>query len=317
MALTGVAALAVGLISATLAPAQAVACTTSSLGVPSCGALWGVTVAGQSTSALDTLQTQIGRRFNLVYDFHSIGDRVPTAAESAEVAAGQALHINLQAGGYSYAQIAAGAADKGLVGQAAGVASLHKPVFVTFEHEPDAKPNLVKGSGAQFVAAWRHIYALFRAHGATNAVWVWVVTGWKGNFGQYKALWPGNSYVDWISWDPYGGVNCAPNPVLTGTFASVTAPMYDWIKTTGPSVGIDPTKPEMLSEYAVEYSPSQPSAQGQWLAGIPSALAADFPRVKALAYWDVTGGNCRYLLTTSHTTLTDFAQAGHAGYVNP
>jgi|GEM_PF-2209838 len=289
----------------------------SALGVPSCGALWGISTTTGSQAALLAAEARLGRRFDVVYDFHKIGDRLPTSDEEAEVAAGRLLHVNIQAVGYTYAQVASGRADPALIPQATGVAGLKVPVFVTFEHEPDNVASANEGTPAQFVAAWRHVHDLFVGRGASNAVWVWVVTGWAKNLPSYPTYYPGNAYVDWVSWDSYGQVNCPASPTDSGTFGTAVSPMYSWLQTTGKAAGIDPTKPEMLSEYAQAYDPAHPSAQGAWYAAIPSLLAAQFPNIKAVTDWNNSGGNCQYEMTASPTTLAGFVAASRESYVNP
>ncbi|MFC4058761.1 hypothetical protein ACFOWE_10675 [Planomonospora corallina] len=50
---------------------------------------------------------------------------------------------------------------------------------------------------------WRHVHALFTARGVTNVRWNYVVGGFSGDDSVYTSSYPGDAYVDWISWDPY------------------------------------------------------------------------------------------------------------------
>lgn len=59
------------------------------------------------------------------------------------------------------------------------------------------------GSPAQFAAMFRYIHDRFAADGVSNVVWAinyMGATNWDKCINQF---WPGNSYVDWIFWDPY------------------------------------------------------------------------------------------------------------------
>src|SRR4051812_1187327 len=299
--------------------ASATTCgTTLPLAVPSCGVLWGISTPGGSAAKLRADESSMGRRFDLTYHFHRIGDLVPNADERTELAGGRKLHINIESAGYSYAAIARGAADVGLAAQARGVSSISSPVYVTFEHEPDVKTKVSRGTPAEFVAAWRHVHSLFRAKGAGNAVWVWVTTGWYPNFPRYAALYPGNDVVDWISWEAYSTTACnATRNVLKGSFATSAGPMYAWLHDgRAAAAGIDVTKPEMISEYGAVYDNGNPGAQGNWYRGIPQLLKISYPDIKAVAKWDNPHGNCRYDMGVSTRTAAGVRDAGRDPYVN-
>ena len=298
-------------------PAQAATCgTLSPLAVPACGALWGIATPGGSQSALQSDEATVGRNFDIVYDFHQVGDTLPTAAEVDEVASGHLLHVNIES--TNWVAVRNGTQDAALTKQALGVKSLHAPVYVTFNHEPDVKSKVSRGTAADFVAAWRHVHDLFAANGVTNAIWVWVMVGWYPNFPGYAAFYPGNDDVDWLSWEAYSTTSCgtARNP-LTSTFANAAGPMYQWLHDGhGVAAGIDISKPEMISEYGANFDSGNPGAQGAWYQGIPQALQTQFPDIKAVAKWDNPGGNCRYDMAESPLTTAGVTAAGHDPYVN-
>jgi PKD repeat protein len=311
---------AVGVTVVGAPAAQASTCATlGPLAVPACGAFWGFAVDGGSGSLLASDENTVGRPFDIVYDFHTVGDTLPTADERNEVASGHLLHVNIESRPYTYASIASGAEDALLIKQAQGVASLNAPVYVTFEHEPDVKTKVSRGTPAQFVAAWQHVHDLFEANGATNSLWVWVTTGWYLNIPRYAELYPGNSYVDWISWEAYSTTSCGTgrNP-LTSTFADAAGPVYQWLHNgQAAAAGIDVSKPEMISEYGANYDSGNPGAQGAWYQGIPQALKTQFPDIKAVTKWDTAGGNCRYAMTTSPQTTAGVVAGGQDPFVNP
>src|SRR3977135_281179 len=100
-------------------PAQAASCgPLSPLAVPACGALWGIAAPGGSESVLHADETTVGRNFDIVYDFHQVGDTLPTAAEVDEVASGHLLHVNIES--TNWVAVKNGAQDAGLIKQALG-----------------------------------------------------------------------------------------------------------------------------------------------------------------------------------------------------
>ena len=285
--------------------------------VPSCGAWFGLSATPQTHAKLAYLEGLVNRKFDIVYNFHRIGDTLPTPSERQLVKEGRMLHVNIETTQLSWAQVAAGAADAALTKQAQGLKSLNVPVMINFDHEPDAKKKAVRGTPAEFVAAFRHVHDVFDQAGATNAVWVWVTTGYKGNFGRLLALYPGNAYVDWLSWEAYTGVGCDENPTL-GTAASFyknVSPMYNWVRTTGAAGGIDASKPIIISEYDAVYNTPDPTVTANWYRGIPGALQTSFPNIKAIQKWDVPG-NCRYATDTDPEITAAIRAIGTKPYLN-
>ena len=266
----------------------------------------------QSSASVASTEQQLGRPMDIVYQFKGLTDALPSADQRTLVASGHLLHINIEARSQTYAQIAAGTFDASFRSQAAGLQALGVPVYLTFDHEADAKSRYnVRGTPAQFVAAWQHIVNVYRSAGASDVVWVWNVTGWQGNLGNLPGLYPGNAYVDWISWDPYNHSGCTSGPVNVSSWKSFEqemSPMYNWLQTEGPKYGIDPNKPYMLNEFATASHPTNPSVTADWYRAVPGVLAR-YTKLKAVQFFD-TVGMCDYRLTNNATVMLGFAQAG-------
>ena len=310
---------------ATVSFGRRLACGTSAKLVPTCGVIWGVATNPNTNSRLTQVQTALGRPFDLVYRFHDLNDPVPTPEERALVRSGHFLHVTIDSRiygqpdhGIPWADITGGRYDRALRAQARGIASLRVPVFLTFDHEPDQPGRSTLGSPAQFRAAWRHVHDLFRAAGATNAVWVWVVTGYRANFTAAGQLWPGNDYVDWISWEAYNGSGClgaGVDATRYRSFAQSAIPFYDWVTQHGPALGIDITKPMMISEAgSVEY-PGDAQLTARWYSEIPHVLA-NHPQIKAIALWDRPGTKgCPYQFDNSAPVRQAVAVAGSSSTI--
>jgi beta-mannanase len=198
-----------------------------------------------------------------------------------------------------WSAVAAGDFDDTLTNAAKGLAALHKPFFITFDHEADNKAKLAaRGTPAQFVAAWRHVREVFRKAGATQAIWTWVVTGFAPNYPTVLKLYPGNDAVDWISWDPYDSRGCQNGDVGSDpaqTFAEIARPFYDWLATTGAKAGISLKKPYMISETGSAYDPKDPQATVAFFTSIPAGLR-ELPRIRAVTLWNQTAGDCNFMV---------------------
>jgi hypothetical protein len=171
-------------------------CPVSRKLVPSCGTLWGVATDPNTLAAVRSAERATGTTFNMVYRFHDLDDDFPTDDERALVADHRVLHVTIAPTFFGSSQIitwreiASGAFDASISTQARGVASLHVPVFVTFDHESDRPDRAVRGSPSDFIAAWRHVHDLYARAGADQAVWVWVVTGYPPFFETAARIWP-------------------------------------------------------------------------------------------------------------------------------
>jgi hypothetical protein len=128
------------------------------------------------------------------------------AAAAAKHGAVPLVQINPT--GISLPAIASGHYDAYLRSYAAAVRSYRHPVVLSFGHEMNGdwySWGYRHTSPAAFVAAWRHIVTLFRAHGAKNVTWMWTVNTIHahGSIPGPAPWWPGRSYVTWVGIDGY------------------------------------------------------------------------------------------------------------------
>jgi hypothetical protein len=294
-------------------------CALSTLGVPSCGVLWGVATKPPTAAGVKAVETAVGRPFDFVYRYHDVNDTVPDDAEKALAAQGKLLHIALAArdfaagdkNGVDWASVASGRFDATLEAQAQGIAGLKTTVFMTFEQEANQKQKASKGSGADFKAAWRHLHDIYAKAGATNVVWVWVMTGAADNLDRAAELWPGNDVVDWISWNVYNQSGCTGAGIDPSKYISFEDKMktfYDFVHARGPALGIDADKPMMISETGSAKYANDLGKTAGWYAAIPSVLAK-YPQIKAVGLWNSIDGGCDYQFSVVPTLARAVGQA--------
>jgi hypothetical protein len=250
---------------------------TSGPVAPKTGALVGSWVkpeggsGGDVTAAVDTLQKGINRRLDIVHVYRKWNEPFPADTELAAIRQGSTPMISWA--GANTEQIAAGTYD-GLIRQRAqAIRDLRVPVLLRWFWEMDRPAQAGKTvSGPDYIAAWRHIRAVFRQEGATNAGWVWcpTATGFAQN--RVDAYYPGDSQVDWLCADGYTG-NTAGG---WRSFQEVFQPFYDWARPH--------PQPLMIGEFGVpEGAPGQRAA---WLRAAGQTLKSTFPRIKAVVYFD-------------------------------
>ena len=102
---------------------------------------------------------------------------------------------------YPLPQIAAGYYDDYLRASAEAAAKWGGPILVRFapEMNGDFYPWGLGANGntpSDFIGAWRRVVTVFREVGADNVEWVWAPN--NGPLGHFRALYPGDQWVDWL-----------------------------------------------------------------------------------------------------------------------
>ena len=195
--------------------------------VPNSGALWGTSKFERAGNR------QMGRKFDIVHVYKQWGQSFPNAEERALAAEGRLLLINWKSPG-SWPAVANGSQDAQIATTASRLKAFGRKVFLAFHHEPE---NDIGGAGqpADYARAFRRVVDGFNKAGANNVIFVWNMMGFVGGHGDiYPTLYPGDSYVDWIAYDPYNWYGCKAGQ-KTRSFAEITKPFYDWTAAHAPA----------------------------------------------------------------------------------
>ncbi|MEP6462978.1 MAG: endoglucanase [Frankiaceae bacterium] len=223
------------------------------------------------TTAVSTLQRGIGRRLDIVHVYRKWEEPFPGQTERAAIGQGSTPMISWA--GSSTTAIAGGADDALIEQRADAVRALGVPVLLRWSWEMD-RPAVAGtvGSGADYVAAWRHLRSVFAGQGATNAQWVWCPTSFGYAQNRVDSFYPGDSAVDWLCADGYTG------PSVGGwrSFGDVFQGFYDWAASH--------PKPLMIGEFGVPAG--APGQREAWLRDAQQTLKTRFPRIKAVVYFD-------------------------------
>jgi hypothetical protein len=294
-------------------------CARSSIDVPSCGVLWGAYVPSEQ---LTTLESQVGRQFDIFMQYNDFSTgtngQIPNSADLPLIQGGRTLLASWQPRiyssdtNYSWTQIADGSLDSSvIIPQAQRIKALGSTkIFLAFDSEMDdlsTHPVASYGTPADYVAAYQHIYNVFKAQGVSNVIWVWTPTGYSGNYSTLSQYYPGDAYVNWVGYDPYNFYQCNSNETTWRSPTTLFSGFYNWVSDGGLGTGAE-TKPMILDEYGSHDDAADPIAgDSDWYAQIPAALQA-LPRLKALSEFDSVGICTSQLLTAAD--IAGFAQAG-------
>jgi mannan endo-1,4-beta-mannosidase len=178
--------------------------------------------APRSYANVNRFATAVGRRPNLVGYYSWWGDPFQRSFAKTAFDHGATTIVQMEPT-ISLARIAAGAYDSYLTSFARSVAAFKRHVVISFGREMNGfwyswgyhrtKPSV-------FVAAWRHIVLLFRAHGADNVIWLWQVNSKSPQTGPVHDWWPGSKYVTWVG---VSGYYFVPNENYGYIFTPVVA----------------------------------------------------------------------------------------------
>jgi mannan endo-1,4-beta-mannosidase len=169
----------------------------------------GVALSGapQDMSRVDRFAGLVGKPPNIITIYESFDDEF-AAAEVRRVHQYGALPIiRWEPFKARLKDIAAGRHDPYLREFAVAVRRLNLPIALTVAHEMNGHwyPwGSQANSPRDFVAAWRHIHAVFAQADATNVIWTWtpnVVNPVPSV--RLPPLYPGDAFVDWVGIDGY------------------------------------------------------------------------------------------------------------------
>jgi mannan endo-1,4-beta-mannosidase len=184
--------------------------------------------------------SSVGRKPNLAESFSGWAEPFDTAYANVLHSHGITPLVQIDPTDALLGEIAAGNYDDYLRPYADAVADYGHPVIIGFGQEMNA-PWFPWGFGhvsaSTFVAAWQHLWRVFRSEGADNVTWLWTIQADEPGTGPIADWWPGARYVSWVGID---GFYNRPSD----TFASVFQGTITTLRTFT-------SKPVLLSETAV------------------------------------------------------------------
>lgn len=227
-----------------------------------------LTESGRLT-AMTAWEKSVGRKMAIVNTYRRFDENFFNASDEQFAARGTTLMLSWAGGDTRL--ITMGRYDDLIRERARELKAFARPVMLRYRWEMD-RPNLraQMWSGEDYVAAWKHVRAIFTAEGATNASWVWCPTV-EGFQGGYAAdFYPGDDMVDWNCVDVYAGTKYDTIGALMRQFLEFCAS--------------HPTKPVMIGEFGVAraWGTDQRAA---WLRDASATFKAN-PQIRAVMYFE-------------------------------
>jgi hypothetical protein len=218
----------------------------------------------------------------------------------------QSTPASLEQPDFQLADVIAGTYDPYIRSFAEEARDWGHPFFLRFNWEMNgdwfAWMEGVNGNQpGESVAAWRHVHDIFTEVGATSATWVWCPNvDPSGSLRDLASLYPGDEYVDWTGLDGY---NWGGDRWLS--FDQLYRSTYDYITKT-----LAPSKPLVIAEVG---SSEQGGSKSAWIEDALDSVASDYPRVRALLWFEKYDDGMDWPIETSSAATAAFA----AGIGNP
>jgi hypothetical protein len=301
---------------------EAAKCTAkpNAILVPSCGAWWGVYAKPvdnqERIEALEALEAKVDRTFDLVrLDYHLWNDDFPSKDELEASKGGRIVQFNwkplLEDGTIiPWRSIALGKEDQRIVQLARKIKAFGKKAFMTFHHEPDNDVGTAYGSAKDYAAAARRVHDIFEKNGATNAIWMWYLIGAEKFADVFADMYPGDAYVDWISYDTYNRGVCREGRKPWQGFADSKAWFYQYLEKNHPN------KPWMVTEYGTDDNIDPTPTKADWILDIKKQIRTKYPKLKGVMYFHSDRG-CQHWIDSSPESLEAFKKMGKDPFFNP
>jgi hypothetical protein len=276
---------------------------------PATGAYVGAWIKPESLThvgrlaAVGDLEKDLGRRLAIVNTYRRFDQMVGTSSDREFLAQGATLMISWATG--DNRSIVDGEHDRLIHRQARAIRNVGAPVLLRLRWEMD-RPNLraTMWSGADYIAAWKHVREIFREEGATNVSWVWCPTAEGFARGDAPQFYPGDDQVDWTCVDVYAGTTFQP-------IGELMQPFLAW--------AAQRPKPIIIGEFGVAKAWGS-QRRAAWLKDAARTFKAN-PQIKAIAYFESdpegNGPTKQFQLTGDKPAFKAFQSLVRDRYFNP
>ncbi len=264
----------------------------------------GVPTQAGRVQAVADFERDIGRTLAVVHTFHKWADEFPSQADID--LAGQSKVLMISWAGADTRLIQSGRYDELIRARAQEIKAWGVPFLLRFRWEMN-RPNLgaLVWTPADYIAAWKHVRAIFSEVGATNAAWVWCPIATNFNATNGPAFYPGDDQVDWLCTDVYPGQTHDSFSNVSREFLTYAAQQH-------------PTMPVIIGEFGTENP--EAAKRTQWIVEA-SAFVRSRPQIKAWVYFDAqreeNGVQRDFTLQGTGGPLAAFRTMASLPYFNP
>lgn len=266
-----------------------------------------------SSEPLDAFEASIGRPLAIVMWYQTWGaggaSRFDPAMMDRAGARGAMPLLTWvpsaeQVPAFTLRDVLAGRHDTYIRDFARAAAAWGRPFMLRPLHEMNGdwhvwSPAINGNTAGEYVAVWRHVYALFAAEGASNVLWVWSPNTYVGRTGiSLASVYPGDEFVDWVALDGYNrGSSSAWS--RWHSFTEEFGASYDTVTRLT-------SRPMMIAETA---SCEEGGNKAEWVrSALTEEIPSRFPLVKAVI-WFNQRKECDWRVDSSPEVLAAMTRA--------
>ncbi len=185
-----------------------------------------------------------------------------------------------------------------------------KKLFLTVFHEPENDVSHgaeqckelkgTSGTPADYIAMWRTVRERFDTLGVRNVVWTMNYMGFSQWDCMINALWPGNEYVDWVTYDPFSSRG--------QSYQDTVGRFYNVLESSSDAKHNYISKPWGLAEFGVNnYSDTFKNSFYQQALG--SIERNEYPRLKLYMVFDAIGTDDDFRIFVNQDKRIDWSSA--------
>ncbi len=213
-------------------------------------------------------ESGLGRQLDIVQSYGGWKSPFPSDLDGSVLASSR--YLLLTWGGADTKEIVQGEHDELIRARARAIKATGKPIFLRWSRDMDTKSSQKRvHSAADFIAAWKHLRAVFKQERVDNVAWVWCPSARGFGSGNAGSFYPGDDEVDWICADAQPGGDYDYRDLSEALKLFV-----QWARGRA--------KPIMIAEFGVPKAYGERRAE--WLRAAAKTLQD--PQVKAVVYFD-------------------------------
>ncbi|QXJ26800.1 hypothetical protein AGRA3207_005652 [Actinomadura graeca] len=213
-------------------------------------------------------ERELGRQLDIVQNYAGWKAPFPGDLDSSVLDGNR--YLLLTWGGADTREIVQGTHDELIRDRARAIKATGKPVFLRWSRDMDKKSAQAKvHSATDFIAAWKHLRAIFKQEKVDNVAWVWCPSARGFGSGNAGSFYPGDGEVDWICADAQPGGDYDYRDL-----SEAVKLFMEWARGRA--------KPIMIAEFGVPRSYGERRAE--WLRAAAKTLQD--PQIKAVVYFD-------------------------------
>jgi hypothetical protein len=281
---------------------------------------FGIFAGNTKASSVQSLENAVGRPYAYIRVYRSWDDTFPDTDVNWMESTGHSLFLSVKARlkngtNVSYQQIAdaqpGSALYANMVRWATAIKGYDRPIYVSFNHEPDTSNSQRSGTATQFIAAYRKFVNVMRDENVTNARFAYTTAVRNYSVSPTSAkyapkYYPGDAWIDVIAVDAYNMYCRKTNGSFANPWRSLSALLAPFMTFVADHPGPD----LVLAEWGSPEDPANAQRKAQWIADAQAMFKQPaYARFVAISYWNQLShnyDNCDFKVTSSTSSLNAF-----------